>query len=228
LGQIAQATLDSNSDIGFAQDPDADRLVVVNEKGIVVSEESTLVLAIKNVLAKTPGDIVINLSTSRMSQDIAEEMGHKAYRTKIGEANVVQKLLETGAPIGGEGSSGAIYPKINTARDSLVGISLILELLARDEKKISEIVDNLPKYYMKKENYRTDADLPTVYKNLKSLFKDAQIDDRDGIKFDFADKSWVHIRPSNTEPIVRIFGEAKTQERIDIIFDQTRLTLNSQ
>lgn len=234
LGQIAQATKESNSDIGFAQDPDADRLVVVNEKGEVVSEEATLVLAIKNVLSKEKGDIVINLSTSRMGQDLAESLGRKVYRTNIGEANVVQKLLETGAPIGGEGSSGAIYPKINTARDSLVGIALILELLARENKekptKISEIVESLPHYFLKKENFKLEtlgADtLSTIYTRLKHIFKDGTLNESDGMKFDFDDKSWIHIRPSNTEPIIRIFGEAKTEERLDALFKEAKLTLN--
>lgn len=234
LGQIAEATKNSGSDIGFAQDPDADRLVVVNEKGEVVSEEATLVLAIKNVLSKEKGDIVINLSTSRMGQDLAESLGRKVYRTNIGEANVVQKLLETGAPIGGEGSSGAIYPKINTARDSLVGIALILELLARENNqkptKISEIVDSLPHYFMKKENFKLEtlgADtLATIYTRLKHIFKDGILNESDGLKFDFDDKSWIHIRPSNTEPLIRIFGEAKTEERIDALFKEAKLTLN--
>ncbi len=234
LGQIAQATKESSSDIGFAQDPDADRLVVVNEKGEVVSEEATLVLAIKNVLSKEKGDIVINLSTSRMGQDLAESLGRKVYRTNIGEANVVQKLLETGAPIGGEGSSGAIYPKINTARDSLVGIALILELLARENNqkptKISEIVESLPHYFLKKENFKLEtlgADtLSTIYTRLKHIFKDGTLNESDGLKFDFDDKSWIHIRPSNTEPIIRIFGEAKTEERLDALFKEAKLTLN--
>jgi phosphomannomutase len=224
LGETVGAAKESGSDIGFAQDPDADRLVVVNEHGVVISEEMTLVLAIKNVLSKESGDIVINLSTSRMGEDLAESMGRKVYRTKIGEANVVQKLLEAGAPIGGEGSSGAIYPRINTARDSLVGISLVLELLARENKTVSELADSLPKYFMKKENFRVSMDLVSIYAKLKEKFKDAKINELDGIKFDFEDKSWIHIRPSNTEPLVRVFGEAKTQDRIDTLFREAKLT----
>jgi phosphomannomutase len=159
-----------------------------------------------------------------MGEDLAESMGRKVYRTKIGEANVVQKLLEAGAPIGGEGSSGAIYPRINTARDSLVGISLVLELLARENKTVSELADSLPKYFMKKENFRVSMDLVSIYAKLKEKFKDAKINELDGIKFDFEDKSWIHIRPSNTEPLVRVFGEAKTQDRIDTLFREAKLT----
>ncbi len=224
LGQIAEATKESGADIGFAQDPDADRLVVVNEKGVVVSEEATLTLAVKNVLEKEPSDIVINLSTSRMSQDLAEALGKKAHRTKIGEANVVQKLLETGASIGGEGSSGAIYPKINTARDSLVGISLVLELLAREDKKISEIVETLPKYYMKKDKWLLTGELNNIYTKLKEHFKGAVVNEEDGLKLDFPDLSWIHLRPSNTEPILKLFGEAKTKERIEALFAEAKLT----
>lgn len=222
LGQIAEATKISGADVGFAQDPDADRLVVVNENGVVISEEMTLVFAIKNVLAKEPGDVVINLSTSRMGEDVAVSMGRRVFRTKIGEANVVQKLLEVGAPIGGEGSSGAIYPRINTARDSLVGISLVLELLARENKKVSEIANSLPKYFMKKENIPVKDELGKIYALFKNKWRDAKINDMDGIKFDFADKSWIHIRPSNTEPILRIFGEAKSQDRIEELFVEAR------
>jgi len=218
LIKTAEFVKDANVDIGFVQDPDADRLIVINENGVIIGEEKTLVLCIKNVLSKEAGDIVINLSTSSMSEVIAKEMGRKVYRTKIGEANVVQKILEVGAPIGGEGSSGAIYPKINTARDSLVGISLILELLARENKKISEISDSLPRFFMKKENIHFGGDLQVLYQKLKDTFKDASVDDRDGIRFDFRDNAWIHIRPSNTEPLVRIFGEATTEEHINTLF----------
>jgi phosphomannomutase len=225
LGQIAQATKEYGADVGFAQDPDADRLVVVNEHGEVISEEMTLVFGIKNVLAKEPGDVVINLSTSRMGEDVAVSMGRRVFRTKIGEANVVQKMLEVGAPIGGEGSSGAIYPRINTARDSLVGIALVLELLAREDKKVSEIAASLPVYFMKKENIPMKDELASIYASFKALWRDAKINDLDGMKFDFSDKSWMHIRPSNTEPIVRIFGEATTPERIEELFTQAREVL---
>jgi phosphomannomutase len=227
LSETAEFVENAGVDIGFVQDPDADRLIVINEKGEIIGEEKTLVLAIKNVLAKEPGDIVINLSTSSMSEEVAKEYGRKTYRTKIGEANVVQKILEVNAPIGGEGSSGAIYPKINTARDSLVGIGLILELMARENKKISEISDSLPKFYMHKENIHFVGDLGTLYPKLKTTFPNVPTNEEDGIRFDFPDQSWIHVRPSNTEPLVRIFGEGKTPEAIKKLVDQVNLTLNS-
>lgn len=232
LEQIAKFTLEQSCDIGFAQDPDADRLVVVNEKGIIVSEECTLTLCVKNILNKTAGDLVINLSTSSMSADIAEALGRKVYRTKIGEANVVQKILEINAPIGGEGSSGAIYPSINTARDSLVGIALVLELLAKENKKISEIENELPKYFMRKDIWPMGMDLNVMYKNIKIHFKNTnqnpKINEDDGIRLDFPDSSWIHLRPSNTEPIIRLFGEAKTLERLNALFDEVKLTLGAK
>lgn len=230
LGQIAKFTLEKNCDVGFAQDPDADRLITINESGKVISEECTLALCVKNVLSKKDGPLVINLSTSSMSADIAKSLNREVYRTKIGEANVVQKMLEVHAPIGGEGSSGAIYPAINTARDSLIGIALILELLAKENKKISEVKDDLPKYFMKKDNWHTSADnnLTEMYDTLKNHYKDAKVNEEDGIRFDFKDNSWIHLRPSNTEPIIRLFGEAKTKERVESLFEETHLTLNKK
>jgi len=226
LGQIASAVVANKSDIGFAQDPDADRLVVVDEKGVIISEEHTPVLAIKSVLAKTPSDIVINIASSSMSQDVATSFGVKTFRSKVGEANVVEKMLEVNALIGGEGGGGAIYPKINTSRDSLVGIALVLELMATENKKISEIVDSLPRYFMKKDKIPVTADPSILYQKLKKQFQDAELNELDGVRFDWPDHSWLQIRASITEPIIRIFGEAKTEERIESLFENVRLTLN--
>jgi len=227
LGQIGKAVLDSKPNVGFAQDPDADRLVIVNEKGEVLNEEYTLALSVKSVLSKNPGDIVINMSTSRINEDIAKQYGGKTYHSKVGEANVVAMIQATNSIMGGEGGGGVIYPKINTARDSLVGIALTLELMANENKSISEIADNLPKYIMKKDKITFSSDLPTLYNKLKITFQDASLDTLDGVRFDWSDSSWIHIRPSNTEPIVRIIGEAKDENRINTLFDQVRLTLNS-
>ena len=227
LEETAKFVKEAGVDIGFVQDPDADRLLVIDENGEIIGEEKTLALCIKNVLAKEAGDIVVNLSTSSMSEEIAESFGRKTYRTKIGEANVVKKILEINAPIGGEGSSGAIYPRVNVARDSLVGIALVLELLAKEGKKISEISEELPKYVMKKENIHFNGDLSALIETLKEVFEDAKSSELDGIRFDWADKSWVNIRASNTEPIVRIFGESKDKERIEAIFDKVNSAINN-
>ena len=227
LGQIAQAVKDSNADIGFAQDPDADRLVLVNEKGEIINEEYTLALGIKSVLLKEVGDIVINMSTSKMSEDLATENNVKIFRTKIGEANVVDKMLGINAVAGGEGSGGMIYPKINPARDSLVGIALVLELMATKEKAISKIVNEIPKYFMQKDKIPMTGSLNQIYEKVKKAFPDGEIDSLDGMRLDFPNSSWLHIRPSNTEPIIRIFGEAKTEEEIKALFGKVRLTLES-
>lgn len=227
LLETAQFVKGANVDIGFVQDPDADRLIVVDENGTIIGEEKTLALCVKNVLTKEEGDIVINLSTSSMSEEIAREMGRKTYRTKIGEANVVQKILEVNAPIGGEGSSGAIYPKVNTARDSLVGIALILELLAREGKKTSELANSLPKFSMHKENIHFVGSLPALYEALETKWQNAEINKDDGMRFSFPDGAWMHIRPSNTEPIVRIFGESRTPERTEELFEAANLTLKA-
>jgi phosphomannomutase len=224
LTDIENLVKEKNADIGFVHDPDADRLVVVNEKGVVVSEENSIALAIENILSKNPGKpIVLNLSTSQRGADVAEKYGSKTFRTKIGEGFVVEGMLTHNAIMSGEGNGGVIYPLINTARDSFVGLSLILELMAERNKKISELMDELPQYIIKKDKWSVvGVNLSEIYIKLKSIFSDAKIDEQDGIRFDFPDNSWIHLRPSNTEPIIRLFGEAKTQERIDFLFEEAK------
>ena len=228
LKDIGETVLKNKANIGFAQDPDADRLVVINEAGEVLNEECTLALAVKSVLSKKKSDVVVNMSTSRMCEDIARSFGKEIYRTKIGEANVVEKMLEINALVGGEGNGGVIFPEVHPCRDSLVGIGLILELLAREEEPISSIVNQLPKYIMKKDKVPFATSLDMVYWKLKNEFHDASINTLDGVRFDWPDLSWIHIRPSNTEPIIRIIGEAKTEERIESLFDKVRLTLGAK
>ncbi|MBU0612347.1 phosphoglucosamine mutase [Patescibacteria group bacterium] len=225
LKQLAEAVSKNNSDIGFAQDPDADRLVLANEKGEILNEEYTLALAVKSVLSKNPSDVILNMSTSKMCEDLANNYNKKVFRTKVGEPNVVEKMIERGALIGGEGNGGVIYSKINTARDSLAGIALVLELMAREKKNISEIIESLPKYFMKKDKITFSGDLTLLYEKLKAKFKEASTNTLDGLRFDWPDSSWVHIRPSNTEPVIRIIGEAKEENRINTIFNQVRLIL---
>jgi len=218
LGQIGKATIESNSDVGFALDPDADRLVIVNEKGEILSEEYTLAFAVLNVLftKKESTDIAVNMSTSRMCEDILKNYGKKVFRTKVGELNVVNKMLEINASISGEGNGGVIYPKIDKTRDSLVGIAFVLELLAKENKSVSSVVNSLPRYVMKKEKITFNKKLDLLYEKLKKEFNDASsVNTLDGIRFDWADFSWIHIRPSNTEPKMWIISEAKNVSRID-------------
>ena len=214
------------ADIGFAQDPDADRLVLCDEKGNIILEEYTLALAIKSVLKKTPGDIVTNLSTSNTSEDLAKEVGFTNYRTKVGEGNVVEGILAHNAVIGGEGSGGVIYPKINLCRDSLTGMALILELLSQDDKKISEIVASLPRYEFIKTKMPFDGDVKAVISKIVEEFKEGKADLEDGVRIDFPDSSWVQLRSSNTEPIIRVWAEARTKERAEELIDRANKNIN--
>jgi phosphomannomutase len=219
LGQLAEKVKETKANIGFAQDPDADRLVVCDETGTIVFEEYTLSLAVQSVL-ENPNvtgskDVVINMSTSRTNEDLAQAHGGKIFRTKVGEANVSEGILTHNAIIGGEGGGGVIYPTINACRDSLTGMALILELLARTDTKTSKLVAELPHYEMRKNKFPYAGELAPLYEKMKTAFPEGQVNELDGLRLDFADGAWVHLRPSNTEPIVRLMGEAKTAERID-------------
>jgi len=228
LEGIATLVSDSKADVGFAHDPDADRLLIINELGEVISEEYSLAFGLENVLSKNPAqNVVINLSTSQMSADIAKKYDSKVFRSKIGEGNVVSMMLAENAIIGGEGNGGVIYPTINTVRDSFTTLSLALELLAERKQTVSEVVATLPKYFIKKDKWprNENTDMREMYLKLKSHFKEAKVDEQDGLRLDLPDSSWIHIRPSNTEPIIRLFGEAKTQERIDTLFEEAKLLL---
>jgi phosphomannomutase len=220
-------TKELKADLGFVHDPDADRLVIIDENGEIVSEEYSLAFGVENVLSKNPGQpIVINLSTSQTSADIAKKYGSPCFRSKIGEGYVVAEMLARNAIIGGEGNGGVIYPTINTVRDSFTTLSLVLELLAERKQTVSEVIATLPKYFMKKDKWPIGGkNLNKIYLKLKLHFVGTQTDEQDGLRLDLADGSWLHLRPSNTEPIIRLFGEAKTQERIDALFAETKLTL---
>ncbi len=230
LGDIAKLVKESKADLGFAHDPDADRLLIINENGEVISEEYSLALGVENILSKNKNQtIVINLSTSQMSADIAKKYGSKCFRSKIGEGYVVKKMFSCNAIIGGEGNGGVIYPKINTVRDSFTSLSLVLELLAERKQTVSECIATLPKYFIKKTKWPISKNLDKIYFKLKSHFKNIKtIDEQDGLRLDFSNHSWIHIRPSNTEPIIRLFGEAKDKKIIESLFNETKLTLNEE
>ena len=228
LSDIANLVKESRADLGFAHDPDADRLVIINEKGEVISEEYGLAFGVENVLSKNPGRaIVINLSTSQMNADIAKKYGSECFRTKIGEPNVVKGIIDNNAIIGGEGNGGVIYPTINTVRDSFTTLSLVLELLAERKQTVSQCVATLPKYFIKKDKWSViGKNLNKIYSKLKSKFRDAKTDEQDGLRLSFSNGSWIHLRPSNTEPIIRLFGEAKDENSIEALFNEVKLTLN--
>lgn len=208
-------------DIGFAIDPDGDRLVIADEKGRILSEELTLALCVKHYLKHYgKSDIVINTSTSRVIEDIAEDFKCKVYRVPTGEINVTEKMENIKAKIGGEGNGGVIFPLLNKCRDSLVGIALILEMLSMEKKKTSDMANEFPEYIFLKEKIplsgKNDISKEMMDK-IKLEFIKQNIDTQDGIRINFMDK-WVLIRKSNTEPIVRIFAEAKKEdEAIELI-----------
>lgn len=212
LKQLCDTVKETNADIGFAQDADADRLAIVSDEGIAIGEEYTLALAVKNVLSKTKGPVVINLSTSKMVEDICLENNCKLYRTKVGEINVVEKMQKVNAVIGGEGNGGVIYPEVNPCRDSLCGIALILELLSTTGVKLSKLLQQLPKYYMAKSKITISSDkVGTVLNYFRKKFSNEEIDTQDGLRITFSE-GWIHLRPSNTEPIIRIVVETAKEE----------------
>ncbi len=220
LGELCQLVKDSGADVGFAQDMDADRLAVVNEKGEPIGEEFTLVLASWFVVSKTPGALVANLSTTSAMDDLAKKFNCSLHRSKIGEANVTEMMQQVGAVIGGEGNGGVIYPSINFCRDSHVGMALILHLLAETGRSISDLMAELPRYVMIKEKLNCPSDkIAEVLKMVRREYINEQIDLRDGVKISFAD-GWLHVRGSNTEPIIRLISEAGNENRAREILDQ--------
>lgn len=216
LTELAELMKSSKADVGFAVDPDVDRLVIYTEKGESFGEEYTLVAISDYILQHTPGNTVSNLSSTRALRDVTEKHGGKYYAAAVGEVNVVTKMKEVGAIIGGEGNGGVIYPASHYGRDALVGIAMFLTQLAKSGKKVSEIRESYPSYYMSKQKVELTADTNTdaILEKIKKIFEDEQIIDIDGVKIDFPDK-WVHMRKSNTEPIIRIYSEAKSQEEAD-------------
>ena len=222
LKKLSEAVLKNKADIGFAQDPDADRLALVDETGRVLSEEYTLALAVKQVLRKTPGSVVVNLSTSSVIEKVTQAADCLLFRVSVGEVNVSKGIVEHGAVVGGEGNGGVIYPKINLARDSFVGIALILELMADTDKRLSELADELPKLVQKKEKVIFGGNLPKVFDMIKASFTDALVDNRDGLRLDWLDGDWVQVRTSNTEPVIRIIAESESEPKVDFILKTVR------
>ena len=208
LNELEQEVINTGADIGFATDPDGDRLSIVSNNGNAIGEEYTLVLAVKNYLNYQKTMVVTNLSTSMMLESIANEI----IRTRIGEAHVVQKMNELNIPIGGEGNGGVILEEVHLGRDSLVAISMILSLLSSSGKSISHEISNIPQYLMIKDKILVDDKID--FDSLETIFDCNEINKIDGIKFIWPNK-WIHIRKSNTEPIIRIFAEASTLEEVE-------------
>jgi phosphomannomutase len=219
LGVLCETVRRHGCDIGFAQDMDADRLAVVDEQGRAIGEELTLVLASWFVLSRTPGPIVANLSTTATLDAVAQRFGCRVGRSKIGEANVTERMRAERAVIGGEGNGGVIYPSINFGRDSLVGMALILHLLASTGQRVSELVATLPPFRMVKEKITCPSNrIPDVLRMVKRDFADAPMDTRDGVKVT-VDDGWFLVRGSNTEPIVRVVAETTNETTARALVD---------
>ena len=216
LTQLSKKVIDTNADLGIAVDPDVDRLVFVCENGEIFGEENTLVACSDYVLEKSPGSTVSNLSSSRALADITKKHNQIHFYSAVGEVNVVKKMKECNAVIGGEGNGGVIYPESHYGRDAIVGIGLFLSLFVERGLKASQLLDTYPKYYMLKEkvNISSELNVDKILKKIAKKYINEKVDLVDGVRIDFT-QSWVQLRKSNTEPIIRIYSEAKTMEKCE-------------
>ena len=205
-------------DLGIVVDPDVDRLAFICENGVMFGEEYTLVSVADYVLSHTPGNTVSNLSSTRALRDVTLQHGGQYTAAAVGEVNVTTKMKEVGAVIGGEGNGGVIYPESHYGRDALVGIALFLSNLAQKDCKASELRATYPNYFIAKNriDLTPETDVDAILVKVKEMYKDEQVNDIDGVKIDFAD-CWVHLRKSNTEPIIRVYSEASTMEQADAL-----------
>lgn len=218
LTELSHKVKEENADFGIAVDPDVDRLAFVDEKGEMFGEEYTLVSIADYVLSRKKGATVSNLSSSRALRDVTEKHGCKYFASAVGEVNVVAKMKEVNAVIGGEGNGGIIYPELHYGRDSLVGVALFLSLLSEKQIKVSELRQTYTSYFMTKEKIELTPELnvDALLNKIQENYKEEDITTIDGVKIDF-ETNWVHLRKSNTEPIVRIYTEAKSQEEADAL-----------
>lgn len=216
LSEIFKVVLEENADLGIVVDPDVDRLALVTEEGKMFGEEYTLVAVADYILSKTPSAAVSNLSSSRALRDVAQKYGQPYYASAVGEVNVVDKMKATGAKIGGEGNGGIIYPELHYGRDSLVGIALFLSHLAEKDMKMSALRATYPSYFMSKNKIELTAGIQPDYllQKMEEKYAHEEISTVDGVKIDF-ENNWVHLRKSNTEPIIRIYTEAFSQKEAD-------------
>lgn len=218
LSDIMELMSRGEHDVAFVVDPDVDRLAFICEDGTMYGEEYTLVTVADYVLKHTQGNTVSNLSSTRALRDVTEKYGAEYNAAAVGEVNVVTKMKDTHAVIGGEGNGGVIYPAAHYGRDALVGIALFLSHLAHESKKVSEIRRSYPEYFIAKNRIDLDAatNVDAILERVKDLYKNEKVNDIDGVKIDFPDK-WVHLRKSNTEPIIRVYSEASTMEEVDAL-----------
>ncbi|PKO95975.1 MAG: phosphoglucosamine mutase [Bacteroidetes bacterium HGW-Bacteroidetes-7] len=220
LTELSAAVVKENADLGIAVDPDVDRLALISEDGNTFGEEYTLVAVADYVLSSTKGPTVSNLSSTRALRDITEEAGEKYYSSAVGEVNVVAEMKRVGAVIGGEGNGGVIVPDLHYGRDALIGIALFLSHLARERVTMTELKKKYPAYFMSKKRVEipADANIDKIFEDIRTIYSGSKIDSTDGVKIDFEEeKMWVHLRRSNTEPIVRVYSEALTEQKADDI-----------
>ncbi|WP_081209975.1 phosphoglucosamine mutase [Salegentibacter sediminis] len=216
LQDISDLVVKEKADMGIVVDPDVDRLAIIDENGQMFGEEYTLVACADYVLSKTPGDTVSNLSSSRALSDVTNKYNGNYKASAVGEVNVVKLMKDSNAVIGGEGNGGIIYPESHYGRDSLVGVALFLSLLAERKQKVSELRKEYPAYFMSKNKIQLtpDLDVDGILKAVEQRHREEKVSTVDGVKIDFPE-NWVHLRKSNTEPIIRIYTEAKSQEEAD-------------
>jgi len=208
LSELCERVKSEGADVGFAQDPDADRLAIVDEQGTYIGEEYTLAFAARHAFAARSGTAAANLSTSRMIDDVAERAGGRVVRTPVGEANVAQAMLENECIIGGEGNGGVIDLRVGPIRDSLVGVALVLQLMAETDKSAGQLRREIGSYYMQKDKFAADAaQAEQIMELARDRFAQAKLNTADGCRFDFED-GWIHLRTSNTEPVMRVIIEA--------------------
>jgi phosphomannomutase len=227
LGELRRLVEESGADVGLAVDPDVDRLALVADGGRAIGEDYTLALAARLVLRHRRGPLVTNLSTSLVVEDAARAAGVEAVRAPVGEVNVAMRMRELKAPIGGEGNGGVILPEVHLGRDAPIGAALVLQLLLEEGRPLSAIVGSLPRYVIVKDKLaRPNASLDTVYAALKSAFPDATTDTQDGLRLAWPDR-WVHVRPSGTEPIVRVIAEAPDEAGARELVRRSRVPLDA-
>lgn len=227
LTDIMQLMKSGKADVAFVVDPDVDRLAMICEDGTMYGEEYTLVTVADYVLQHTPGNTVSNLSSTRALRDVTVKHGGEYSASAVGEVNVVTKMKEANAVIGGEGNGGVIYPESHYGRDALVGIALFLSHLAHKKVKVSELRKEYPAYFTAKNkvDLTPEINVDLILEEVKERYKNEQINDVDGVKIDFADK-WVHLRKSNTEPIIRVYSEAKSQEEAEKVGQEVMGLIN--
>ncbi|SHH53020.1 phosphoglucosamine mutase [Winogradskyella jejuensis] len=221
LGDLADAVVKNHADFGIVVDPDVDRLAFMDEKGEMFGEEYTLVACADYVLSKTPGNTVSNMSSTRALHDVTEKHGGTYEASAVGEVNVVELMKKNNAIIGGEGNGGIIYPESHYGRDALVGVALFLSLLAEKKMAVSELRASYPNYFMSKKKIELTPglDVDGILKTMESNYSHEKLTTIDGVKIDF-ENSWVHLRKSNTEPIIRIYTEAPSQNEADTLADR--------